>query len=476
MNITKHIALAFFALLLSLSASFGAEKSTAAGYNIKVHIKGLKHADTVYLARYYADQRYYQDTALVDAKGNADFADTTTLKEGMYFLLLPGLKTFDFILNPAHFSFSIDTINLIKSAQFKNSPDNSAFYTYQQFFMVQKEKVDAINSSMKTVDANQKVILSKNLAAVDSTMLAFIQNFLIANPKSLFTAILKTSKDVDMPPAPKRADGTIDTEWQYYYYKKHYFDEVDFTDNRLIRTPVLVAKVESYFKNLVVQRPDSLIKEIDVILTKCQSAKDLFEYFVRHYTYTYETSQVMGMDAVFVHLVKGYYMKGKCPWASPEIVKKLQESAEALDPLLLGKKAPNLFMTDTTGAYRYLHDVNAKYTILFFWDSQCGHCQKETPKLYEWWLKNRSKGIQVYAASIERTNDDWMKFIRDKNIRQWLNVRDSKTHTDFKATYNIYATPVMYVLDKNKIIIAKKIGWENLDDFFEKYELSIKAK
>jgi peroxiredoxin len=182
----------------------------------------------------------------------------------------------------------------------------------------------------------------------------------------------------------------------------------------------------------------------------------------------------MGMDAVFVHLGKEYYMKGKCPWATSSTVTKITERVELLEPLLLGKKAPNLFMTDTTGTYRYLHDVNAKYTILFFWDSQCGHCQQETPKLYEWWLKNRSKGIQVYAASIERKDDEWMKFIRSKNIRQWLNVRDSKTHTDFKVTYDIYATPVLYVLDKNKIIIAKRIGYENLDDFLTQYEKTLK--
>jgi Domain of unknown function (DUF5106) len=349
MDATKTLTLSLLALLFSVTATYGAGKPT--GYDIKVHIKGLKQADTVYMARYYADKRYYQDTALVDAKGFVSFADTTHLKEGMYFLLLPGLKTFDFILNPSVFSFSIDDSNLIGSAQFKNSPDNSSFYAYQQFFMQQKTKADSINALVKTSDAKQKEVLLKKLSAIDSTMLAYIQNFLINNPKSLFTSILNTSKEVDVPPAPKRADGTIDSTWQYHYYKKHYFDNVNFTDERLIRTPVLVSKVETYFKNLVVQRPDSLIKEIDMLLTKCQSAKDLYEYFVRDFTYTYETSQVMGMDAVFVHIGKEYYMKGKCFWASPETVKKIQERVELLDPLLLGKKAPNLYMTDTTGTY-----------------------------------------------------------------------------------------------------------------------------
>ena len=465
-------------LLITLFTLTGNMYSNAAGkplgYDIKVHIKGLKFADTIFLARYYADKRFYQDTATIDAKGFISFADTAHLKEGMYFLLLPGQKIFDFILSPNTLSFSINEADPVKSAQFKNSPDNTAFYAYQNFFLNQKEKADTLSAQLKSANPSQKTVLTKQLSEIDSTMLVYIQDFLKTNPKSLFTAILKTSKDVDVPPAPKRIDGTIDSTWQYHYYKKHYFDNVDFTDDRLIRTPVLVSKVETYFKNLVVPRPDSLIKEIDMILTTCKSSPDLYEYFVREYTYKYETSQVMGMDAVFVHLGREYYMKSKCPWATSSTVTKITERVELLEPLLLGKKAPNLFMTDTAGTYRYLHDVNAKYTILFFWDSQCGHCQQETPKLYEWWLKNRSKGIQVYAASIERKDDDWMKFIRSKNIRQWLNVRDSKTHTDFKVTYDIYATPVLYVLDKNKIIIAKRIGYENLDDFLTQYEKTLK--
>ncbi|MBC7450508.1 MAG: redoxin domain-containing protein [Cytophagales bacterium] len=464
-----------WALLGSFSSVFAATKPQT-GYEIKVQIKGLKASDTVFLARYYADKRYYQDTAVVDVKGNIVFADTTHLKEGMYFLLLPGQKIVDFILNPTVFSFSLDTANCILSAQFKNSPDNTAFYDYQKFFVKQRTKADSLNALYKSGNEVEKAAAGKQLSSIDSSMLAYIQNFLKVHPKNLFASVLKVTKEVDVPPAPKNANGSIDSLWQYRYYKQHYFDNVDFTDDRLIRTPVLIPKVDTYFKNLVVQRPDSINKEIDMILNRCNSAKDIFEYYVREYTYKYETSQVMGMDAVFVHLGKEYYMKGRCFWATPETVKKIQDRVEILDPLLLGKKAPPLYYTDTTGKYLYLYDVKAKYTILYFWDSQCGHCQKETPKLYEWWEKNRSKGIQVYAASIERKDEEWMKFIRAKGITKWLNMRDSKNHTDYKITYDVYSTPVMYILDQNKVIIAKRIGVENLDDFFLNYEKSLKTK
>jgi hypothetical protein len=41
--------------------------------------------------------------------------------------------------------------------------------------------------------------------------------------------------------------------------------------------------------------------------------------------------------------------------------------------------------------------------------------------------------------------------------------------TDFKNIYDIYSTPVMYILDENKKILAKRIGVEQVPDFFDNY-------
>lgn len=449
---------------------------TKSGYQIQAHFKGLQAQDTVYFCRYYGDKRFYQDTAIVDAKSMVLFQDTTTLAEGMYFFLFPKQRIMDVILSPTHFSLSADPDNIISTVQFKGSPDNTDFYAYQKYFQKQRTVADSIGTLYKQAAPSNKAQYEKQLKQIDSSMVQYITNFIQTHPKNLFTAILKTTKDVDIPEAPLLPSGARDTLFMYRYYKAHYFDQVDFTDNRLIRTPVLASKVEDYFKRLVVNVSDSITKEIDFVLSKCAGAKDNFEYFTREFTYKYETSTVMGMDAVFVHMAKNYYMKGKCPWATQEVVKKISDRANLLEPLLIGKVAPNLYMADTSGKYVYLSAIQAKYIILYFWDSGCGHCQKETPKLYEWWLANRAKGIAVYAANIERKDEEWLAYIRKNNIKAWYNVRDKYNHTDFKQTYDIYSTPVMYVLNEKKEIIAKRIGMEDLDDFLKAYEKMKKNK
>lgn len=439
------------------------------GYKISFKIKGAK--DSVFLCRYYGDKRYYQDTAIVDSKGVFTFEDAKTLPEGMYFVLLGGQKYFDIIISSSQFfSMEGDTTDFVKYMVVKNAPENEQFFAYQQFYIKQKNKVDSINNASKA-NPSLKSQAESAIKNVDTEMMEYISNFKKNNPNNLFTTILNASEDVVFPEIPKKANGQLDSLWMYHYYKNHFFDKVNAADDRLIRTPVLAPKIDRYLKDLVTQVPDSIIKELDILLTRYAGSKDTYEYLVRTLTYRYETSEIMGMDAVFVHMGKNYYAKGKCPWASKDVLEKIKERTDILDPLLLGKKAPNLYYADSTGKYVQLYSINAKYTIIYFWDSNCGHCQKETPKLYELYESSlKAKGVAVYAANIERKDEGWLKFVREKKIFNWLNVRDSHNHTDPKITYDVYSTPVLYLLDKDKKIIAKRLTIDQLLEFINNYE------
>jgi peroxiredoxin len=235
----------------------------------------------------------------------------------------------------------------------------------------------------------------------------------------------------------------------------------------MVRTPLFHNKVEQFMEKLTLQIPDSINFYADKLLAMAKS-KEAFKYIVWWITNHYEKSQIMGMDAVFVHMAKNYYLSGKAFWVDSGVVNKIRERAGILEPILIGKRAPNMYLTDSSGKVYTLDGFKAKSTILYFWDPNCGHCQKETPKLYEFWEKNKSRGIDVFAVTIDRKPDDWKKYIREKKLN-WLNVWDSHTVTDFKNVYDIYSTPVIYILDENKKILAKRIGVEQLPDFFDNY-------
>ena len=91
----------------------------------------------------------------------------------------------------------------------------------------------------------------------------------------------------------------------------------------------------------------------------------------------------MGMDAVFVHMVENYYITGQCNWVDKEALNKITERAKAISPNLIGKVSPPLldfygrpFMKDIDGNIYSLEDINAKYTIVLFYEGT-SNFQKE---------------------------------------------------------------------------------------------------
>jgi thiol-disulfide isomerase/thioredoxin len=180
----------------------------------------------------------------------------------------------------------------------------------------------------------------------------------------------------------------------------------------------------------------------------------------------------MGMDAVFVHLGKYYFIKDRPEWFSDQQLKKLAERVYSLDPLLIGKKAPNIVAKDTAMEKVYqLHDVEADYTVLYIWSPECGHCREATPKLKKMYHKFKEQGvdIEVFAVGNEFENEDWIEYIR-KNKLDWINVSDGGDfRSNFRSLYDVYSTPQTYLLDKNKKILSKKMNVESLEKILEYY-------
>lgn len=453
---------------LSISLQVFAQTKKPVGHDIRFKIKGYKDS-TCIIAHYYGDNQYIpKDTAAFDSKGNIQFSGKKELPEGVYLLVLPKSRYIEFLVGEQFQSLELDSGDAINSMKIKEGQENVVFYSYQKI-MAQKAKeaqsIRAKITSSKNSDSTAQ--LKKQLEQVDKEVKAFREKLFADNPKSLAVKLFKAAQEPEVPEAPILSNGRKDSLFQFRYYKTHFLDNIDLTDDRFVRTPIFHGKMEQYITKLTAQIPDSINAAADYMLGKAKS-KELYKYIVWWITNHYEKSQIMGMDAVFVHMAKNYYLNGKAFWVDSAVVSKMKERVKILEPILLGKKAPNMFLTDSAGKLIPLETFKAKSTILYFWSSTCGHCQKETPKLHEFWEKNRSKGIDVYAVSIDRTTEDWKKFIREKKLN-WTNVWDSYTATDFKNIYDIYSTPVIYILDEKKKILAKRIGVEQLDDFYENY-------
>jgi len=462
----KRIIVLFVTIFITVTTIYGQSK----GYNVKVKIKGLNPDDECFLGNYFGDKQYVQDTAKMDVKGYFVFRKAEELAGGIYFIVLPDRKYFEIILDKEQiFILETDTSDLINNMKVKNSEDNQLFYDYLKFIDAKHKQITPLSDKLKENpdDSIGNNLVKDKIKAINKEVEDYKLNFINKYPNKFLTKVFLASKEVEIPEAPLLENGHIDSLFTYKYYKEHYFDNIDFTDDRLLRTPIFHNKLNNYITNLVLQIPDSIIKESDYLIAKTKDNKEVFKYLVWFITNYSERSNVMGMDAAFVHMVETYYMTNKAFWIKPDQLQKITERAMKLKPLLLGKVSPNLTVMDSLGRKNTLHNVKAKYTVLYIWSTDCGHCKKMTPVLRDFYLEKKSQGLEVFALCTETDMDEWKAKVLEYNA-PWINVWDPINMSNFRDIYDVYSTPIIYLLDKDKKIIAKRIDVEQLKEFYEK--------
>ena len=479
----KHLFKSLLIISILTSTISFAGNSPTGGCNIKIVSKGLKEGSMCLLACYYGDKNYIKDSAKANAKGEVIFTATEKYDQGIYLFVPPNKKYFDFVMDAEqNFTLETDTLDYIKYMKVKGSDENKFFYEYQTFMGGKQKQIEPLRDLYKKVKDNtdSAKIVSDKIAVIDKEVADYKANFIKAHPDSFVSKIFKAMDEPVVPEAPILPNGRKDSTFGYRYYKSHFFDNIDFSDDRLLRTPIFHNKIKQYLDKLTPQTPDSINISVDYVVEKGRANEEVFKYLVNWITYNYQSSKIMGMDAVFVHMANRYHCKGQTPWIDSTQLYKVCNRAFILEPLLLGKKAPPVVMLDTLGKEISLYNVKAKYTILLFWDEGCGHCKKEMPKMVELYKKLKSKDVQVFAYETEDSPKLWKKFIKDNNL-QFINgyQPDQYKRAVTKKIYDIYSTPVIYLLDENKIIKAKRIDAEqlgNLIDAFEKERLEKEIK
>jgi thiol-disulfide isomerase/thioredoxin len=471
MNKIKSILILFG---LFLAGILNAQEN---GYKIELKIEGLNNGDTIYLANYFGKKLYYADTAY--CKGTKVLFEGDSLKGGKYAVVLPGVKFFEIIIAEDDIIMETDANNFIEKMKIKLSAENKVFYDYVHFLSDRRNSIKPIESQLKDFEGSpeEKEVLIDQLKAVNLEVEAEQNRIVTEHPDYLVAKYIYMSMPIIVPEAPKDANGVIiDSLYQRHYYVSHFFDHFDFSDDRIVRDAIFETKLDEFFTKVAYPLADSINVQFDRLISRTKGDDDVFKFIVHYAASMFEREKVMGMDAVFVHTVEKYYLTDQAFWADSATTASMIERAMKLKPTLIGQRAPYLNLFDTSGTKRIsLYDVKADFTILYFWDSGCGHCKKTTPVLLDLSHNLKDKGVVVYAVGTELENDDWKKYIIEHQL-DFINVSDTPDNPDyFRTIYDIYSTPRIFILDKNKNIIAKQLTVEQIGDFIE-FEIKKEAK
>ena len=463
--IYSNYLLVFIVTFFSVFHFAEAQKAKEA-YSIKIKVRGLPKDTVCYLAYYYGDKQYLKDTAKVDAANTFTFDGKETLPTGIYMAVLPGKRYFEFVVKEQNFSLETDTNDYVQNMKTKGSAENQIFYEYLNFIASKGKKVEELRNDLKNSKSKaDSVTIKAEISKVDKEVKDYKLNIIKNNPQYFVATLFKATEEPEVP----KNENTKDSLFAFRYYRSHYFDNIDFTKDDILRTPVYHEKIKNFIENLTYRHPDSINKAADLIVEKARKNKELFRYTVVWLTVTHESANWMGADAIFVHMVEKYYTKDQAYWLDSARLAKIQNRAKILKPLLIGKKAPNLMLQDSLGRTIPMYSVKSKYLVLIFWDPECGHCQTEVPKVYDFYKQYKQKGVEVYAINAthdEKTVGSWKKFIREHKL-DWVNVHDTGPYYDFSKTYDVYSYPVIYLLDEKREIVAKRVGAEQLSEIID---------
>jgi hypothetical protein len=500
-------------ITLSFALFFGLMYVQAqTGHEIKINLKNCK--DTVaYLAFYQFDKLYISDTCKKVVNGNIVFKGKKNLDKGVYFLLSQAKGNyFDFIIDEQSQKQQInsDKSNLLENLKAINFKQNENFFNYIRFVTTKNKEFDGFRKGIKEQKKpDSTALLSKEYKVLNDAILQNDLNTIAENKGTYLAEILNLKTDRVAKDIPKASNGRPDSIFAYNYYKKHFWDGVNFQDDATLRNPFFTNKINQYFNSVVLQHPDSVCVEIDRMMLKTKQGTKMNMLLLAHFTQTYEIPKIMGMDKVFVYMVDNYFKTGKAKGVYDDsVIKIIINRGNVLAPLQLGKTAPELYMVDIPGhdkianmgfdtaktseeitkiyydnkteiekSYVTLSSIKADYLILLFWDVDCGHCQKEVPKileLYHDFLKEK-KDVKVFGVYTQNEFDKYKKYIADNKI-DWINVYDGVHINNLKEKYDVVTTPVMYILDKNKVIKAKGIGSEAIKSIITQMEKEYSKK
>lgn len=463
-----------FLTTLCLVIYFGGHAQ--AGYLLRFKITGLKDT-TAMLGYYYGESTYVKDTATGNSKGEFTFDGKEPLPHGVYFVVLNKTRIFELLVSSTQkFTMETDTSDYIKHMKVTGDQDNKLFFENMLFNMERHKEAEPYIKVIQdsTLAEEKKKEAREAFGKINEKVMDYHDAVIAQYPNTLTAKIFKSSQPVKVPAPPKREDGSIDSTFQLRWYREHYFDNFDLSDDALIRMPrsVYAEKVNEYLDKLFVPEADTLIKAIEWMVAKAKKNQETYKYLLWNCVLKYQNPDIMGLDKVFIHLNDKYFASGEMNfWANDKLKKNLQDHASQLRKSLIGNVGANLIMQDANQKLRSMYDLHNRYTIIFFFDPECPTCKKETPVLAGFYEKNKIKfNAEVFAVCSDSSLTKMRNYIKEMKLN-WITVNGPRSAVgNYQDLYDADSTPTLYILDEEKKIIAKNIPAGKVEEFLTNYE------
>ena len=443
----------FFSTIFALSGQ---------SHQLTVGIDGLQ-TPLCYLGSYYGDKELKIDSSYQDSTTLTFSFDISRLEAGKYYFCTPGFKIFDLIITDSTESFTIlGSLVSPDSLRALNSRENELFFEYERELRRKETGYQTLMQQLAVLkqtkaDSLGQVQLEQKITRASQELLLVNALYIQLHPNQLFTKMLKS---VQYPKAPINLpvltpDGKRNPE-HFKWVQHHYWDNNDFNDPSLLRNQQWVRYLNNYLQQFTELHPDSINSAIDRLLVKMPRQSAFFQFTAPYLARQFETVTWQSADRVFVHIVDRWLPIDSSSFLDTQVLKRLHQKADFHRPNMTGSLAPPLNLISPDGSSFDLYSIEADLTLLVFYSPSNRQCMQDMPAIYQRFLNARPKGLVAIAVSVDGQNEDWRAFLSSQGW-EWMNGADPEGKNAFLKSYGVFNLPVIYLLDRDKNILQKRI-------------------
>jgi peroxiredoxin len=433
--------------------------------DIRVAIGGVPLEGALLIGQ-FAEQQFRADQGVV--QGNAVvFKRDEPYKPGHYYCYFSDGAAVQLLIDQDQtFSLSAPTAqNALLEMKVEGSVDNEMLYDVLRFEASQQDEFRRIGEAVRGTSPGSPAYdkLQADRGLLVSARTEYQDALFNKHPKSIFTSFKRAGRnpqlrDVRLP------NGKLDEQAQVAAFRDDFWNGVDFNDVRLLNTPVIFNKLKRYIQELTPQNARAIIESTEKLMAKVMDKPEYLKFFANWITLQYEPGKTTVMDgaAIHVHMIQNYFTKDLAFWADSMTVYGLQQRADQMAYSLIGQQGPDITVPDVNGTPKRLYDLKKDFIAVYMYNPECEHCIEETPKFVAAMNELKSE-LDVYAIALDTDPTKWKNFIKANNMGNWTNVYDPTNRSIFK-TYYVDNTPELYLLNKDREIVAKNLKVSQLKD------------
>ncbi len=474
---------------------------------LKVKVNDLPYSK-IYLASIYGHQQRIIDSATINQEGYFQFQLPHSLpplqlerglrgEVGMYRIILgqtpkaifknEAAQSFTIIFKNENTELTTNFNSPLDSMQVSVGTENKMYYQYLKEKKQYNEKLDLLEQMLRYYPSTDNSTdnfysqIQKQYNDLQNELTKYYIHLIQKYPNAYFTKVVLEGQYPFL-------DASLTEEMRLKELKNNYFQPSDFQDTMLLYSTIISDKIFAYinlYRNSKYTEPeqsDEFIQAANKLLTIAKTGHPkVYKYTLN---YLIEGFNEIKQNAVLAYISDNFMVTNSCGIEDEKLKQILQKTAD-YKRTATGAIAPEIIFHTTslpmtnepmTDKPVKLSDIHSDYILIIFWASWCSHCTQVLPEIKKVVdefnqkqktsisnLTSQYSNLTIVAVSIDKEEKPWKDFIEKNELSGFINLCEFKGwEGEIGKSYNVNATPTMFLLDKQKKIIAKPENAEQL--------------